>query len=77
MHELAQANRRERLIHLANLLAAHERATPLARRVLECRVSLLEAALIAAPEDEKEGDVHFGGNVGLAGAHRIDCVGKP
>jgi hypothetical protein len=57
MHQLAQANRRERLVHLANLLAAYERATPLARRVLECRVCLLEAELIAAPEDEKEGGV--------------------
>ena len=54
MHEPAEAKRRDRLIQLANLLAAHERATPLARRVLECRVSLLEAQLNATPEDEPE-----------------------
>jgi hypothetical protein len=57
MHELAEAKRRDRLIQFANLLAAHERATPLARRVLECRVSLLEAQLIATPDDEREAAV--------------------
>jgi hypothetical protein len=52
MNEPAQTTRHNRLIHIANLLATHERATPLARRVLECRLGLLEAGLITAPEAE-------------------------
>lgn len=52
MNEVAQPTRRDRLIYIANLLAAHERATPLARRVLECRLCLIESELIPAPQDE-------------------------
>lgn len=52
MFQVAHATRRERLIHIANLLVAHERATPLARRVLECRLCLLESGLTDAPEAE-------------------------
>jgi hypothetical protein len=52
MNELSQTTRRDRLIQIANLLVAHERATPLARRVLDCRLALLESGLISAPEAE-------------------------
>jgi hypothetical protein len=52
MNEVTQPTRRNRLIHIANLLAAHERATPLARRVLECRLCLMESELIRTAEDE-------------------------
>jgi hypothetical protein len=44
--------RRDRLLQIAYLLAAHERATPLARRVLECRLCLVESELNSALEDE-------------------------
>jgi hypothetical protein len=44
--------RRDRLVNIANLLAAYERATPLARRVLECRLCLIESQLISAPQDQ-------------------------
>ena len=52
MNEVARPTRRHRLIHIANLLAAHERATPLARRVLECRLCLIESELTPALQDE-------------------------
>jgi hypothetical protein len=51
MKEVAQPMRRNRLIQIANLLAAHERATPLARRVLECRLCLIESELLPASRD--------------------------
>jgi hypothetical protein len=52
MNEVAEPKRRDRLIYIANLLAAHERATPLARRVLECRLCLMESELIPALQEE-------------------------
>ena len=52
MNQRVLPTRRDRLIQIANLLAAHERATPLARRVLECRLCLIESELNSAPEDE-------------------------
>ena len=52
MNEAVLPTRRDRLMHIAYLLAAHERATPLARRVLECRLCLIESELNSAPEDE-------------------------
>ena len=51
VNEVVLPNRRDRLFHIAYLLAAHERATPLARRVLECRLCLIESELNSAPED--------------------------
>jgi hypothetical protein len=52
VNEAVLPTRRDRLMHIAYLLAAHERATPLARRVLECRLCLIESELNLAPEDE-------------------------
>lgn len=43
--------RRERLIQLANLLAAHERATGAERRVLSFELSRIEAALLPLPRN--------------------------
>ncbi len=51
MNEAVLPNRRDRLFHIAYVLAAHERATPLARRVLECRLCLIESELNSAPKD--------------------------
>jgi hypothetical protein len=52
VNEVVLPTRRDRLIQIAYLLAAHERATPLARRVLECRLCLIESELNSAPADE-------------------------
>jgi hypothetical protein len=63
MNEVARPMRHNRLIQIANLLAAHERATPLARRVLECRLCLVESELLPASRDA--GATEVGSSLGL------------
>jgi len=46
MNPIAQPTRRERLIHLAKLLAAHERATGAERAVLAFDIRRIEATLL-------------------------------
>ncbi len=49
MFQVARATRRERLIHISNLLAAKERANPGAREVIEFELWRLETAILPVP----------------------------